>query len=103
MEQYRAAQSPEIAAMVRRGQQLLGDRDWDRALAMFDRILEQSPECAEAHAGLMLAKAKMRSFAEMGQILPTLFREEKLQWGPARQPDTARIEAAAERGRRRGS
>ncbi len=69
----------DVSAALRRGQQLLKDREWEDARILFSQILISYPENAEAFVGMMLTKSKCASLGELTQVYPGLYREEKVQ------------------------
>ncbi len=67
----------DLSAALRRGQQLLKDRDFSKAQAVYDQILMSSPENPDAFVGQLLCENKCASLGELTQVWPGLFREEK--------------------------
>ncbi len=67
----------DLSAALRRGQQLLNDRDFSKAQAVYDQILMSFPENAEAFVGQLLCENKCSTLSELTQVWPGLFREEK--------------------------
>ena len=49
---------PNVAAMLKRGQQALEDGEWDKAKGFYDQVLSMDAENAEAFLGLFLADKK---------------------------------------------
>lgn len=49
---------PNIASLLKRGQQALEDGDWDRAVNFFDQVLDWEAENSDAFFGLFLANVK---------------------------------------------
>ena len=67
----------DVNAALRRGSQLLKDRDFSKAQAVYDQILMSSPENPDAFVGQLLCENKCASLGELTQVWPGLFREEK--------------------------
>ena len=82
---------PNVTALLKRGQQALEDRDWEKARSFYDQVLSMDAENAEAFLGLFLAGAKCSNEGEYIAALRT-------QKAPAETltipPDTERIETA---------
>ena len=55
------ASAPNIDSLLRRGNLLLEDADWENADAYFDKVLDIAPECADAYLGKLLAQLRITS------------------------------------------
>jgi len=82
---------PNIAALLKRGQQALEDGDWDKAKDFFDQVLSMDAENSEAFSGLFLTGVKCTNGEE---YIESVCSQEATVETLSIAPDTERVEAA---------
>ena len=60
VQQIIPSSGPNVAALLKRGQQALEDEEWDAAKGFFDQVLSMDAENAQAFLGLAMAAAKAK-------------------------------------------
>ena len=57
----------DLDALLRRGMLFLEDGEWGKACGYFEKVLDRSPECAQAYLGQLLARRRVRTIAQLGE------------------------------------
>ncbi len=63
--QQKVVNGPNIESLLKRGNLFLEDKDWAKANEYAEKVLDSSPECAEAYLVKLLADLKVRNMDEL--------------------------------------
>ena len=61
------ASAPNVDSLLRRGNLLLEDADWENADAYFDKVLDIAPVCAEAYLGKLLVSKQAKTVEDFAK------------------------------------